>query len=385
MPTITISTPEKFIIAENGIAQSKPQPSTSGINKLLEANTHLAVWLVFLAFGGGILALYYARIGYLPEMEWKAALVYLFVGSIVGGTITVLLTIAVFIPGFLWSEFILFEPGLDFSYPVSSKGVTREERGPDLCIRSIITYLGLPFFGALLLSHLALPIGRVSYWLFAAAILAVTFFLMRRVFEGLLSTDESLDTSAQVFKCAFWFTLSVFLSQISMGVIYWLSGRPGALALVHDGPGGLSWDGWSQTELRVFIVLTVMCTTGVLVSNHVVAAVYRYHPRHAIVAALVIAVLLLFTADRFSSLSVRLMSSYGFGGGSNVTLLMTENGAKIVNGLGLSPSPQTVKLENVEVLSKIGEHYFFNLNGKTFTLAKSDVLSMESDDRRRKK
>jgi len=385
MPTITISTPEKFIIAENGTAQSKPQQSASGINKLLEANTTLAVWIIFLAFGGGILALYYARIGYLPEMEWKAALVYLFIGSVVGGAITVLLTIAVFIPGFIWSEFILFEPGLKFSYDVRSNALSRKEPGPDLCIRSIITYLGLPFFAALLLSHLALPIGRISYWLCAGTILLVTFLIMRRLFGGLLPSDATLDRSGQVFKCAFWFTLSVFLSQISMGVIYWLSGRPGALALVHEGPGGLTWPSWSQTELRVFIVLTVMCTIGVLVSNHVVAALYRSRPRQAVVAALVIAGLLLFTADRFSSLSVRLMSSYGFGGGSKFTLLMTPNGAKIVNDLGLSPSSQTVKLENVEVLSKVGDHYFFNLNGKTFTLPKTEVLSMESDDRRRKK
>jgi len=103
-------------VSENGTGQNKPEQASSEIDKLLIANTTLAVWLIFLAIGGGILALYYARIGYLPEIEWKAVLIYLFIGSIVGGVIGLLLTISLFIPGVLWSEFIILDSCLDFSY-----------------------------------------------------------------------------------------------------------------------------------------------------------------------------------------------------------------------------------------------------------------------------
>jgi hypothetical protein len=42
-------------------------------------------------------------------------------------------------------------------------------------------------------------------------------------------------------------------------------------------------------------------------------------------------------------------------------------------------------LENVEILSKVGDYYLFSIDHKTFTLPKTDVLSMQSVDRRRKK
>jgi hypothetical protein len=128
-----------------------------------------------------------------------------------------------------------------------------------------------------------------------------------------------------------------------------------------------------------------MCAIGQWGSNQVIAILYRSHPSQAIVTALLVAGLLLFTADRFSSLSVRLLSSYGFGGENTITLVMNGDGAGIVYKLGLTPSPETVTLENVEILSKVGDYYFFSIDHKTFTLPKSNVLSMQSVDRRRKK
>src|ERR1044072_6207613 len=113
------STVTEKAISQNGNAQNAPPPAappSSQIDKLVIANTTLAVWLIFLAIGGGILALYYARIGYLPDMKWKAVIIYLFIGTLVGGAIGLLLTISLFVPGFIWSEFIIFEPSLNFSY-----------------------------------------------------------------------------------------------------------------------------------------------------------------------------------------------------------------------------------------------------------------------------
>lgn len=395
MPTVTIHTPEKLIVSENGVAQAEPKPSTSGINKLLQANTSLVVWLVFLAIGGGILALYYARIGYLPEMEWKASLVYLFIGTLVGGAITLLLAISLFVPGFIWSEFIIFDPSLNFSYLAPGNTEAGKEPNRELCILSMIQYLGVPYILAILVSHTALVVGRVTYWFVAVAVLAAVFRSMWRRFKNLLKNQQAPGGGSclgdkkvakeQLFKYSFWFTLSIFLSQISTYVIYWFSGRPAELSLIHSGPGGLSWSTWMYDQVPIFIVLTLMCGIGQWGSNQVVAALYRTHSRQAIVAALLVAGLLLFTADRFSSLSVRLLSSFGFGGESRITLVMNKDGAGIVHNLGLTSSPDTVTLENVEILSKVGDHYLFSINQKTFTLPKTDVLSMQSVDRRRKK
>src|ERR1041385_9827 len=181
-----VKAPAEKRIPRNGTAQTQPQEAENEIDKLLIANITFVVWLIFLAIGGGILALYYARIGYLPDIEWKTLLIYLFIGSMVGGTLGLLLTISLFTPGFLWSEFILFDKNLEkhFSYDME-----REE----LCIRGVITCLGLPFLVVLLISHVALLAGSaLAYGAWAAVLLVITFFLMRLRFKYILvSLHES--------------------------------------------------------------------------------------------------------------------------------------------------------------------------------------------------
>jgi hypothetical protein len=366
-PPDTITT-QKSLVTENGSAQSKPrQGESSEISKLLIANVSFAVWLIFLAFGGGILALYYARIGYLPEIEWKASLVYLFIGSIVGGVIGLLLTISLYLPGVIWAETIVFDRCLRFSYaPPSGTQPEREQ----VCIRSIINYLGVPFLFVLLLSHIALLAGKVWYWLIAVALLGLTFFVMRsRLKSRLLSLhsadktsessqikDKSKTVARHVFKLASLFTLSVLLNQISMYVIYWLSGNP-----------VISW---------TFVILTLLCTTGVSIASHVVALRHRDYPRQAVAASLVAAGLLLFTADNFSSLSVKLMNHFGIGYNKRVNLLVTNNGKNIVDGLGI-PKCGDLQLCNVEILSKVGDQYFLRVGDTTYvTLPKSDVVAV---------
>jgi hypothetical protein len=378
MPTVTITTPEKLIVSENGAAEPKPQQASSGINKLLEANTTLAVWLIFFSCGGGILALYYARIGYLPDMEWKSALVYLFIGSIVGGVIGLLLTISVYLPGVIWSETIVFDPCLGFFYTPPASEHSGTEPVPELCVRTIFRYLGLPFFVVLILSHVALLAGKVGYWLIAVGLLWLTFLVTKvlfgyrslpansperqvsrwRYFRTHLRNDPKnvTVTDRHIFKLASAFTLSVLLNQISMYVIYWLSGSP--------------------AELWTFIVLTLLCTAGVWIASHVVALRHQDHPRQAVAAALVAAALLLFTADNFSSLSVKLMNNFGMGYYQRVNLLVNADGKNIVDGLGV-PKCGEVQLCNVEILSKVGDHYYLRVGDQAYlTLPKSHVVSI---------
>jgi hypothetical protein len=381
MSSQTFIATETTPISQNGTSQHEPSPPppppASAIDKLLIANTGLAVWLIFLAIGGGILALYYARIDYLPEVEWKMSLVYLFIGSIVGGAIGLLLTISLFIPGVLWSRFIILDPCLDFSL---HPGLSAKETDEELCIRSITSSLGLPFMKFLLLSHVVLLAGKGLYWLFAAGILVLTFKRMREKFTTVLrkkKTCKDSEIAAHSFKYASWFTLSVFLSQITMYVIYWLSDTPGALSWNIDAPGVISW----QTDARglgIFAVLTMLCTTGVWLSNHAVAVLHQKHARGAIVAALLAAGLLLFTADHFSKLSVKLMNHYGIGYYERFNVLISDEGQSRVNALGVKPCDQNLKLLcNVEILSKIGDQYYLRVGDTDYlTLPKGDVLAM---------
>jgi hypothetical protein len=339
--------------------------------------------LCFLATGGGILALYYSRIGYLPEIEWKAVLIYLFVCTMVGGTVGLLLTISLYIPGVLWSEFIIFDRTFE-------KHLSYDRAHTEPCMRSIIKHLGWPFLLLLLISHVLLPVGRAFvYWMLVAVLLLVTFWLIRIHFEFILLRAITLKAkrltvpfwrknwtrkriwkrlnphrrfrSRQTFKCAFWFTLSVLLSQLSMYVIYRLCGS-------------------LPFSLR-FWALTGLCTAGVWISNHVVAFWHHRYPRQAVLTSLVAAGLLLFTADNFSSLSVNLLNRYGIGYSKKVNLIVTPHGFELMNSLGVqecgSSHPKAPVVCDVEILSKVGEQYLLRVGNKvSVTLPKAEVVAV---------
>ena len=377
------------------------QPSSRQVVELLKANTTLAVWLVFLAIGGGLLALYYGRIHYLPDIEWSSTIIYLAAASIIGGAIGLLMAMSVFLPGFIWSEFLIFDQKLvgEFCY---------DGTGTEPCVRSTIGYLGLPFAALLVCSHVALflvlphtPPRRqvILYWIIAAVILLAIALFMRRLFRCVLSQANDVgelstgrapmrrllrcvlskagdfseqstggvpenssakdkEIARRTFKYSFWFTISGLLSQISMFLIYRLS---------------------KELAAADFATLTFVCILGVLTANHIVAVRYRHYPRQAVVASLVAAALLLFAADRFSPLSTRIMGYYGFGENGKATLLVTDEGARIIDRLDL-PQCGTGRLCNVEILSKIGDEYFMRVDDKTFTLPKSTVIARVSEN-----
>jgi hypothetical protein len=363
---------------------NEAQATSRGVGELLKANTTLMVWLVFLALGGGTLALYYAQIRYLPDIEWSSSIIYLAAASFIGGGVGLLLSLSVLLPGIIWADFLVFDAEL-------SDVLCYDDDTGEPCMRSVSLYLGIPFGLTLLISHLALFLGVAWYAIVAVVLLVVTFFFMRCSFTCLtepsskLACEKSLQDlykctfkllkprkskvrrgqdegpkKRRLFKYAFWFTLSVLLNQISMLVIYRLSGSP---------------TGWR------FAGLTVICTFGVWLSNHVVAVRYHHHPGQAILASLMAASLLLFSADRFSSLSERIMTFYGFGERHKVNLLLTDKGAEIVENLGLPECiPTTPRvLCDVEILSKIGAEYYLRVGGRTFTLPKATVESYVSE------
>lgn len=367
MQTITISTPENLIVSQNG---NQPQQPSSEVEKLLQGNTSLAVWLIFLAIGGGLLARYYVKIGYLPEMEWNAALVYLFVCSVWGSVIGLVLTMSLYLPGVIWSEIIVFEDTQDghLTYCPDDPSCKHSER-KEPCIRSITRYLGIPFAVVLLASHLCLRFsnpGMDFYWVLAALILVPTFFYFRGKFrDRLIPKEEPKDKDEidkrqtlgrQIFRYCIWLTLSVLLTQIATYLVYLLTDRV------------LAWD--------KFILLTLICTAGGWLSTTVVAVRHRYYPRQALVAALVIAVVLLFWVDRFSDLSMKLMSRYGVGEYKKYNLLVTPDAIPLLKSEDV-PTCGPQHLCNVEILSKMGDHYFLKVGDKDYlTLPKKDVIAI---------
>jgi hypothetical protein len=190
-------------------------------------------------------------------------------------------------------------------------------------------------------------------------LILVTFWIKHNL-DDLLKDEKDLDDekSRRLFKYIAWFLISIVLSQFSMLLIYLFSGRPTGIA---------------------FWITTIFCTLGVFISNHFVAIHYEKSRVQSVLVSVVIATLLLFIADRNSTLSVQVLAFFGLGEKSaSVDLLLNKEGADASAKLGLQErcTPKSEeRLCDVQVLSRLGNEYLLKAGDQIFTLPKSTVIS----------
>ena len=246
--------------------------------------------------------------------------------------------------------------------------------------------LGIPFGIVLAISHVVLPLGTGLFLVFNAVALALCLWWMYARFRGLVKTqrerelaaaprkpgsqtpggelhDPESDDHKRILRYTFWFGVSLFVSQLSLLIIYLLSGSP------RD---------------RGFWILTVICTFTVLLSNHVVALLYAHHKREAILAGVIAALLLLVVANRYSSLPAGIMSLYGFGN-QPFTIYVNSDGVCMLKSMQLhnQPCPDGVPAENklcgVRILSELGSSYYLQREQTTLTLPKEMVIARRAE------
>src|ERR1044072_9805307 len=107
-----MSATAKILIAEIEGAPESHETKGSESSEFIKAHAVLFAWLFFLVIGGGMMALYYSRIGYLPDIDWHSLLVYLAAASLIGGSIGGLEAVLVFLPGYIWSEILVVDDSL---------------------------------------------------------------------------------------------------------------------------------------------------------------------------------------------------------------------------------------------------------------------------------
>ena len=352
---------------------SNPQAEKSAASAFLgNLDTTVLAGLVFLGLGGGIITLYYAHIRYLPDIEWSSSIVHLATATLIGGGLAILFALSLFLPGCIWSAFLLRDEKLRDSFFFS---YTEEE---EICLRTLSWNIGFPFAVVVSANHVALVViedrwqncllplyGATS----AILLILIAVWINSNLGKMLAASPPLLDhreKNRRLFKYITWYLISILLSQLSMLLIYLFSGRPTG---------------------KAFGITTAFCTLGILISNHFVAIHIQRNRVQATLVALVITALLLFIADRNSVLSVQVLAFFGLGEKSaSVDLLLTADGKKAIADLRLpprcAPEPED-RLCDVQVLSRLGDEYLLKAadkggnqaNDKIFTLEKSAVIS----------
>jgi hypothetical protein len=159
---------------------SEGLPASQGVEfPKLEAK--IALWLILFVFGGGLLTLYYAGIDYFPEVSWQDTLTFMALMTIIGGSLLVAYSFLLFVPGAIWSEFLIFDDQLR---DVLMMGA----RPWEPCVLSVTKRIVFPFAVFMVFCHFLLyedgPLGFVPLGA-AASLVAVSYLLERDLREGL--------------------------------------------------------------------------------------------------------------------------------------------------------------------------------------------------------
>ena len=181
--------------------------------------------------------------------------------------------------------------------------------------------------------------------------------------KQLILRSRIADDDKRVMKHTFWFELTIALGQLAILLIYLLS----------------------KPQRSSLLILTAICTIAVLVSNTVVAMLHTYHPRQAVMASAICALVILGVANQYSPLPRGIMSLYGFGENTKFTFFLNDDGTKLIERFGLanqacSDGPSNPgRLCNVQVLSALGNDYYLKIGNVNITVPKSMVVARKTE------
>lgn len=328
-------------------------------------------WLVLFGIGGLILSLYYANIGYFPQIEWKESLVYLGVMAMTGFFLMLLFLFLLYYPGVIWCKFLLCEPSLKklfFYNPPDSNPDPFCKPRSELCLRTILFYIALPFFLHMSFLHTILNYPQLADSLrlpLSFAILISSSALFWANLKPAIKAPKWL--SRDLVRHAGFFFFSSALSFFSV----WVINR-----LLVASP--------------VYHRLAIACTITVVVVNVFVALTHSTERRTSLGIAVAGAFALVIFGDLLverhdARFSVRLLSRYGIGFHNPAVLVVTQKGCELLKAhTGDSRDCRKVdswKFERVEILSRLGPEYFLSLDGRTLTLPQKDVSSWSTIDK----
>lgn len=168
-------------VSRNGEPQASEAPAEDLTAKIPKLDTSIVLWLILFVFGGGLLTLYYAGIRYFPMVSWQDALTLMALMTIIGGSLLVAYSFLLFVPGAIWSEFLIFDDQLQ---EVLMMGA----RPWEPCVWSVTKQILFPFAVFMAFCHFLLyedrPGGFVALGA-AASLIAVSALLIRDLREGL--------------------------------------------------------------------------------------------------------------------------------------------------------------------------------------------------------
>jgi hypothetical protein len=317
---------------------------------------------VFLAFGGAMLVLHYARVGYLPEIRWENSLSYLFALSLIGGGLTLLYGLLLFFPGVIWSEFLVFDAHL------RSRLCYHTSDGLEPCLLHIARDIAVPFAIFMTSAHWAItakdPVQLAAIVAEGLALASIYLWWRLRKLShpdpevGGVNGVQGPTSSALLVKYLLAFISSAGISLVSVVVISYVE------------------------DPQDHVPLLALCTIVVILANLLVAMQFRSRRMRAIVTSFLAAAVLLAAGEVMQQgaehrMSARILSQFGIDTADPVTVVIDARGSEVVKRLGIAAQSDASggRIEQVHILSRLGAEYFLRVGNRSFTLPKEMVVS----------
>lgn len=362
---------------------SAQQPAGNGgfatqIRSFLLSNLTAAVgalWSVFLLVGGLFFLVYFASIGFMPEVDLQTAIAFLVVSAFTGGFLVIVLVLYLLAPGWWWvymtrNEELLQSP-LWFFWPM---------------LGVILSILLIQNWWCLL------PISLI------VVIAAVYMLFSRQLLDKLrlaLSSRQLLDKLDKLRLALFsrqlldkWKAVGVFCTGfigVFGMVLIWI------LIVI-----GLM--GQTQAPRKYPILTAIGAVTFILVSNTMLVAKRSFSIGNFLILALATMFLLFIQLNTWTFIPKRVMSIYRFGNVQNASVVLNETGCVIAQHHGLKVAPytpdpkiatpvsqKTCSLSNVIIHSRLGNTYYLEISrgndaAMHFTMPGQNVLSWAIDE-----
>jgi hypothetical protein len=292
----------------------------------------ITVWSVFLFVGGGFFLVYFASIGFMPEIDVKTSIALLAVAALTGGFLIIVLGFYLLAPGWWW---VKMKPDLE---PLKSPG-----------------WFALPIGGVLLSFTLSVfllePLIPKLWWAIPLLVIVMAplplLFPIGKWLEKLGKVLEKLFRKPQVWQNLRLEKLLLFCRKLLekfkprlklVAVFYW-GFLPSivffiplclvVIGLIRENP-----DAYKNFMLYFLQVMALIWLGNVIVVKSFSTS--RYLALAAMILLYIIGIL-----NAWAFFPKRVMSIYKFGNLPNASLVLDETGCTIVQHHGLITTPYT--------------------------------------------
>lgn len=349
--------PDHYLSAPDAPPSQPMRRYLASMQKAVADNPLSTLWSLFLFLGSLIFVIYFARVGYLPELDPSSSVALLLAAALTGGIYVLALLTALIWPSLFWTLYVhdnrLFRP--------LWAGALR----PRLQSAKWFVLLFIPVHLVLLAATWRPITEPVILLLIAAAVLLMSLLVW--AYRRLNGTTPrlsllravglvALGTFCWLGFCLTWF----FVLTLTAG-----QGNPPGLVV------GIT------TGVGLLLLVVAFNAVAIAVPEGTSPILWMAG------AGMMILVVLAFNFSVSSNLSAVVMSRYGWGNVTGVSLVLNREGCLAAAHLGVPrvqfDKEETCRLDGLKVISRLGANYYVEYEGQgatvRFTLPSAAVIS----------